>query len=135
MSSPAPWNDARAKLGAAGLGVPIAWPNEPFSNPEPPALWVAVEMTGDVLAPIELASNGAWQEEGRLYAHVMTPAGWGSDQARALAKSIANVFRGLPPAPVVYYGASIGAGQVADPEGAWWRLTVVIDWRYQDVMT
>jgi hypothetical protein len=135
MSSPAPWNDFRTKLQAATLIAAdrIAWPNEPFANPEPPDLWLTVECTGDVLEPVELGPRAVWQEEGRAYVHILTPAGWGTDAARTLAKQIATVYRGLPAADVQYLGASIGSGEAADVDGAWWRITVAIDWRYQDI--
>lgn len=135
MSSPAPWLDIRAKVEAAAL-LPVAcvqWPNEPFTQPSG-QLWMAVEATGDSLAPIELG-GGVWQESGRAYFHIFTPAGWGSSDARQLAKDVSMLFRGLGPSNVVYLGGSIGIGEAADVEGAWWRLSVVIDWRYQDVLT
>lgn len=134
MSSPAPWNDARTRLTNAALGMPIAWPNERFDMPNPTGLWAAVEMTGQSLAPIEIG-NGVWQETGRLYVHVMTPTGWGTDDARALGKTIATTFRGLPGAPMVYLSASIGDGSAEDEDGAWWRLTVTVEWRYQDILS
>ncbi len=142
MSSLAPWTDARAKLEAAGLGISFAWPNEAFDVPARPAsgavsdalpyMWAAVEMTGQTLAPMELA-GGVWLETGTLYVHIMTPTGWGTDDARTVGKAVANVFRGLAAAPVVYLRASIGDGSAEDEDGAWWRLTVAIDWRYQDI--
>lgn len=144
MSSPAPWNDARSRLEAANLGILLAWPNEavtlpdasaavsPVTNPLP-YMWAAVQMTGYTLAPMEVGDGGAWLETGTLFVHIMTPAGWGTDDARTLGKTVANTFRGLPAAPVVYMRASIGDSAAEDEDGAWWRLTVMIDWRYQDI--
>lgn len=136
MSSFAPFDDARTLLLAANL-VPashIHWPNEPFREPagDPPALWLMVESIGTLLDPIEMG-GGAWQESGTVFVHIMTPINAGSDAARALAKSIANVFRGLPARNVVYRGASIGDGLHTDPAGMWWALTVSVDWVYQDI--
>ena len=143
MSSPAPFNDARTRLQAANLGITLAWPNEAVTLPDlstavspitdpTPFMWAAVQMTGYTLAPIEVGA-GVWQETGTLYVHIMTPAGWGTDAARALGKTVANTFRGLPGAPIVYMRASIGDSAAEDEDGAWWRLTVAIDWRYQDI--
>lgn len=141
MSSPVPWNDARAILSAATLhladGTPLpagrlSWPNELFDKPEPPAFWAAVEMTGDDLGPIEAGGNGTWQEEGRLYVHLFTPAGFGTDDARAVGKQIAGLFRGLGPRAVNYERASIGAGQTDDTDGTYWLMSVTVDWHYQD---
>lgn len=129
--SPGPWNDARARLLAAGFGVPIEWPNEPFQAPDA-APWLSIETVGDVDMPIEIGGGG-WMEEGRLFVHVLVPAFSGSDMARALAKQVANTFRGIGPNNTVYTGASIGAGERADEQGTLWRITVLLDWRYQDV--
>ena len=134
MSSPTPYDDAKAIILAANLGVPIQWQNDgSFHEPQPPTLWLSVDCTSHVLAPIELG-GGVWQEEGTLYVHVMAKAGSGTDAARTLAKSVATLFRGLGPRNVVYLGGSIGAGVAEDPQGIWWVLTVTVDWRYQDVL-
>lgn len=133
MSSYAPWDDARARLEGAGLGVPIAWPNEPFGLPNPPSIFISVDMTGNVLAPIEMGPNGGWQEDGELLVEIYTPVGGGSADARTLAKRIVNIFRALPPAPTTYHGASLGSGRSEDIDGNWWRFSIRVDYRYQDV--
>lgn len=136
MSSDVPFQDARTLLTAANLidGSLIEWPNEPFQEPssDPARMWLSVECVGRVLDPIEVGGE-VWQEEGTLYVHVLAPAGAGSDAARTLAKNVCNVFRGLPARNVVYRGASIGHGVPTDRQGAWWMLTVAIDWIYQDI--
>jgi hypothetical protein len=132
-----PWTDFRDKIQAANVIAAdrIAYPNVPFQNPEPPGTFIVLEHTGNVLEPIELGPTAVWQEEGQGYVHILVPTGTGTDDARVLAKNVANVFRGLPAADIQYLGASIGSGQAADPDGMWWRITVTIDWRYQDILT
>jgi hypothetical protein len=132
MSSPAPWADAKGRLIAANLGVAIAWPNEPFDKPEAPAMWISVQAASAVLKPIELGA-GVWVEEGTLYVDIHIPKGWGTDDARVLAKTIADTFRGLPAAPTSYVGAAISGSAVGDSGGMWESMTVSVDWRYQDI--
>lgn len=133
MSSAAPFADISAKLVAAALGYPIWYPNATFRPPTPPSPWLRLSVTSDVLAPIELGAN-VWQENGTAYIEVIVPAYSGSTTARTIAKSVANVFRGIaPPYTVVYMDASIGDGLVQPVNGAWWGLTVSIDWKYQDI--
>jgi hypothetical protein len=136
MSSPVPWADARAKITAANLGVPIEWPNEDFQEPvSSPGLWISVETCSDSMEPIEVGAN-VWQESGTLYIHVMAPQGSGTMAARTLAKQIVTLFRSLPPPQtVVYTSAGLGTGAGNDPRGLWWVLPVSIDWRYQDITT
>lgn len=133
MSSPVPWTDARTKLIAASLGVPIEWPNEHFIAPDT-GLWISVDMTSGLLEPIEIGGS-IWQEEGTLYVDVLAPLNGGSLDARTLAKQIVNLFRQLPPQPVIYLSAAIGGGRPSARDGRWWELPVSVDWRYQDLGT
>lgn len=136
MSSPAPWNDARAIIEADGLaGAPVRWPAEPWTLPNPPVLWVAVDMAGDVTEPIEMGPGGGWQETGALYATVFIPQGFGTANARVLAQRIINLFRNRPTGVVTYSRASIGNAEPDTDDGAWWRLLVTVDYRYQDIVS
>lgn len=133
MASPVPWADARAILTAGPLAtVATHWPNEPFTEPDANSatVWAAVDMVGNVLTPIEVGGT-VWQEDGTLYVYLFAPALSGSDTLRALAKSVANAFRGLGPRTVVYRSAGISEGAAADG-GMWWGLTVSVDYVYQD---
>ena len=114
------------------MGSPFGLPNGPFTVPKPPRQWLRISTPSDFLPPIKRGAD-VWQEEGTAYVEVVVPAFTGTRIARALAKNIANLFRGLDPAPVVYLGTSIGDGVVQPVDGLWWGLTVAIDWRYQDI--
>lgn len=120
-------------LLASGVIDPalIAWPNEPFIQPEPPAIWVAVEATGDACDPIEMPAL-VYRETGSAYFHVFTPANCGTDGARLLAKQIFDIYRGLGPREVVYRGGSIGNSAIADTEGMWSLITVAVEYQYDD---
>lgn len=133
MSSPIPFDDARARLQAASLGGwTFEWPNEPFTVPKPDSVWLAVDMSSDTLAPIELG-GGMWVEEGTLMVDIIVPIGWGTDVARTTAKAIADTFRGITTGSLSYISASIGSGG-RDPEhGKYWIMPVRVSWRYQDI--
>ena len=137
MSSPEVWLDARGRIEAAALVPPqlIHWPNEPFTEPDvaaiPVPLWLMVEISANLSAPIEIG-GGVWQEDGSLWVHAFAPTGTGSLELRQLAKAVANTFRGLPPGPVVYTGAEIGMGEPGDENGNWYRISTRIEYRYQD---
>ena len=135
MSSQVPFDDARTLLTNSGVIAPalIQWPNEPFREPvgDPPSLWLSVECTGRALDPIEVGGE-VWQEVGTVFVHVIAPKNTGTDNARALAKSVASAYRNLGPRPVIYQSASIGNGALDEEQGIWWVLTVAIDWKYQD---
>jgi len=133
MSSPAPWDDARAILEAWGTtaSVSIRWPNEPFTVPA--VTYASVGMAGDVSQPIEMG-RGGWAETGSLMVDIHVPKGHGTRPARVLAKDIANLFRGRDAAPVTYHNASLGDGAPDESDGAWWVLTVIVDYRYTDTV-
>lgn len=133
MSSPTPWADAKARILAAGLGVTIAWPNEPITLPEPPAIWLRVSSVSHMLQPIEIGGK-SWQEEGTLLCDIVIPRGTGIDAAQTLAKTILNTFRGLPPGPTVYLTGAIGSSAEEEIRGMWLVMPVAVDWRYQDTM-
>jgi len=132
MSSPEPWADARVRIETAGL-VPadrVCWPNEAFHQPNGET-WIAVDMSGGLSEPLELG-GGVWQERGRLWMHCFAPTGTGTADLRALAKAAADLFRGLPSGPVVYESAEIGMGEPGDDDGRYWRISVSVEYRYQD---
>lgn len=140
MSSLVPWDDAIALLTAANLqyngsAIPIQQSNMNFVQPEPPSMFLSVEMAGQSLAPIELGeTHSVWEEKGQLYVHVVVPSGFGSRDARDMAKQIANIYRGLGPRNVVWRRATIGIGGTSDDNGSWWGLTIAVDYSYQDIM-
>jgi hypothetical protein len=76
--SPEVWADAEALIrdGATQIGLPVAWPNQRFADPEPPAPFLAVEGMGDGAEPYELG-GGIWIEDGAVVLHILVPVGTG----------------------------------------------------------
>jgi hypothetical protein len=141
MSSPEVWTDAKARIEAAAgaLGLPVAWPNEPFPEPQPydaatgaPFHWLAVEISGDLSEAMELGREGVWEETGMVHLHLMIPTGSGIASGLVERKALANAFRGLPPAAVTYRGAILDPSGPADEDGNWARLALRIPYSYQD---
>ena len=109
----------------------MAWPNDPFVKPEPPAPWLAVEAYGDGSEPIELGLEAAWLEEGSIDVHVMIPVGSGISTGLAIRKEVQDLFRGIEPAELSYDGAALNRlGPTADDK-LYRPLTVRIFYRYQ----
>jgi hypothetical protein len=131
MSSIVPYDDALGLLKAANLGYPIQEPNIAFKQPGS-GLWLAFNMTGDLLEPIEL-NGGAWQEEGTILVQIIVPTGSGSRLARTVGKQVANIYRNLGPRDVVYFQMSIGENTMDVPVGNWWVMGVTVLYRWQDV--
>jgi hypothetical protein len=139
MSSPEVWDDVATRVAAAAaeLGLPIAWPNQVFNEPAPyadggqPSAWLNVEISAFNADPYEVGST-VWMEEGAVQVHVMVPTGQGIKDGLRIRKSIANDFRGLLPGLVTYDGFTFDPGGM-DEDGNWFRLTLRINYRYQDI--
>jgi hypothetical protein len=118
---------------------PIAWENEEFDRPEPPAPWVLFEITGNLYAQESIGDSpqGAnrWDEDGVMFLHVMVPRGSGSHTARQHAKLLADLFRGLHLVSdnLEFLDTNIGEGAPGDESGVWFRVSVSIQWRMIDV--
>lgn len=139
MSSDTVYTAVHDHLVANWTTTPILFENE---NAEPqtdsggvPEAYVMVEMTGSLY---EAASIGAgsdtdnlYREEGSVFLHVFVPSGLGSTTARAHAKALVNLFRGLDLAngTVRFLGGSIGRGAPGTEDGNWWRLGASVDYQ------
>ncbi|WP_065091637.1 hypothetical protein [Rhizobium leucaenae] len=136
MSSPAAYDAIHDHLTSSWSGPALAFENDGFQLPATPDYWVLVEIFADIY---DQASIGAetvtanlWREEGQILAHVMTPRGAGTGQARTYAQQFIDLFRGQEIGGVVFETMSIGAGNAGDATGAYFRMTATIDW-YRDV--
>ena len=131
MSSLAVYADARSLLLDAVLVPPerIHFANEPFSEPNPPDLWMSV----DAYSPnVDILDIGArvYQEQATIQVMCIAPAGTGTDGVRQLASDLCNVFRNLGPRNPYYLNASIGEGSQSE-DGLWFALPVSIDAKYE----
>lgn len=123
------------------LTTPTQWENEPAIDTNSPttglpAPWVMVEMTGTLYGQQSIGAatqaTNRWDEEGQLWLHVFVPTGTGGHTARLHAKSLADLFRGttLSGGSLEFGDARIGMGEPGDEDGAWFRISLSIDWRY-----
>lgn len=140
MASGAVFDAIRTFLdGTGGNGswttTPIRWENEPY---DPTAAFVDVEMTGtaygqESIGAVTQAAN-RWDEEGVLWLHVLVPINTGGSLARTYAKELADLFRGrlLLNDSLEFRDAFIGRGQTGFEDGAFYRVSVYINWRRMD---
>jgi hypothetical protein len=133
----------RAKLTDAWDATPIAWPNEEFTFPVrtdavPTPHWIAVIMTGTLYGQQSIGesaqADNRWDEEGILWLHTYSPSGAGEAVQRGYCKQLADIFRGLTllDGSLEFGDAAIESGEIGDDNGAWWRISVSIEWRRMD---
>lgn len=112
--------------------VPLRFPNEGFTVPNPARPWVIVEFSGDLYDQSSIGSDprtaNAFRERGWLDFHVMAPIGTGEERARAIARDLIDLFRGEDLGALHFEEASIGRGETGDDAGMWWRISARIEW-------
>jgi uncharacterized membrane protein len=138
MASDAVYGAIKDYLVANWTSTPISFENENFVQPDPPAPWIAVFLSGVVYGQQTIGTNNQaanrWDEEGILWLFVMVPVGTGSLDARRCAKQLADLFRGvtLLSGSLEFRDAFIGQGELAVEVGNWFKLPVDIEWRRID---
>jgi len=149
MASSVVFDAIKTYLTEQWLTSPLQFENEPEidktdpatrpGTPESPvqnAPWVMVEMTGTLYGQQSIGAatqaTNRWDEEGQLWLHVFVPTGTGGHTARLHAKSLADLFRGttLSGGSLEFMDAQIGMGEPGGADGAWFSVSVVLDWRY-----
>jgi hypothetical protein len=123
--------------GGSWTATQIAWPNEGTENfpPADGSAWIAVQMTGTSYAQESIGAavqaQNRWDEEGILWLHTFVATGQGERDQRSYCKQLADLFRGLMllDGNLEFLDASIGLGEQSDDTGAWWRISVSIEWR------
>jgi hypothetical protein len=136
MSSEAVYATIRTHLQDNWTTTPIAWENEVFTQPEPPAPFLFVEITADLLdqRSIGAPTGNLWREMGALHLHLFAPFGTGSTIARTYLRQLVDLFRGRDIADLTFTSAAIGIGETAQrgergvADGAWWRISASVMW-------
>lgn len=138
MASDTVYDAIRAHLAARWAATPVAFENEAFVRPVvdgTPQPFVVLEITGTAYGQQSIGARtqaeNRWDEEGQLWLHVFVATGSGGSTVRRYAKQLADLFRGTTLlADTLEFGdASIGMGEPGDEEGAYFRVSVSLDWR------
>ncbi len=135
MATDAVYDAVKAYLTAQWTVTPIRWENELFEKPEPPSHWIAVALTGVLYGQQSIGASlqaaNRWDETGSLWISVFAPIGVGASYARALAKQLADIFRGttLLSGSLEFMDAVIGTNGPAPEEGNWFEILCSIEWR------
>jgi hypothetical protein len=70
---------------------------------------------------------------GQLLLHVFVPKNSGDGLALTYARQLGSVFKGKNLDNIHFGAASIGAGETADDKGNFWRRTVSVDFRFDEL--
>lgn len=130
MSSATAHASWKAWLDANWTTTPLAYENVDADLPDATSAWIYVEVNSNIygMRSIGAPGNNRWAETGATLLHIMVPKGSGSATARGYAETLAGALREQTLADdVKVYDMSIGDGG-ADDDGAWWRLTLRVEW-------
>jgi hypothetical protein len=92
-------------------------------------------MSGNELAAMELGPTAAYAERGIIWCHIQCPVGTGTLEIRAIAKQLSNLFRTASIPGMTFGRQSLGGGEPGDDDGLFWRMSLTIDYVYQDVLS
>ncbi|MBP2233085.1 hypothetical protein J2847_006420 [Azospirillum agricola] len=124
---------------AAPAPCPLNWDNEAFALPQPfdaqdqPQCWGRVLVNGDLWEQQSIGAGDPaaerWGETGSLLLTVFAPVNAGSQPVRAQLTAFAEMCRGQD------LGGQLELQDVhfdpigtKDESGAWWGMTITIDW-------
>ena len=132
------WVDVRARLSVdpPTLGsavLPIAFPNAPFTRPQPPAPFLLVEVAAGSGKPIELGGR-TWQDEAQVFVHVLVPTNIGVDSANDIEDQVRALFRQPSASGVIYESVDGDPGGPGSEDGVYWRTTIIANCRVQTIL-
>lgn len=136
MASGAVFDAIKIYLQGAWTTTPLRFENENYQING--ASFVDIQMTGTLYGQQSIGAHtiaaNRWDEEGVLWLHVLVPVGTGAHDARTYAKQLADLFRGLLLLndSLEFGDAFIGKGQAGVEDGAYFRVSVYINWRRVD---
>lgn len=139
MSSDVIITAIRNHLESNWTATTIKWENETFefpqptAYPDPPAAWLAVEVSGGLYQQQSIGSGNPslerWTERGTVLVYSLVQNGAGSLVAHQNAKAVVLLFRGLVlPNNLRFQDMVIGSGGPGDDDGNWWQLLLRIEW-------
>lgn len=120
--------------GGSWTRTPIAWPNETPSRADNEP-WIAIDFTAAFYAQQTIGAGevgeNRWDEEGVLWGHVFVQLNSGARECFSIGKAFADLFRGalLMNGQLEFLEANLGAGEPADDDGIWYRMSVSIEYR------
>lgn len=134
MASADVYDAIEQHLAALWTATPVVYENQSWPLADQPAAFVYVEIFGDYFDQESIGggpelTDNRWREGGQLLMHVMVPNDTGTRQARLLAKSLIDLFRGQEIAGVVFRDAAIGAGDPGKEDGNYYRMTASVTWQ------
>ncbi|MFT8482994.1 MAG: hypothetical protein ABF689_08285 [Gluconobacter cerinus] len=136
MTSPVVWQDAfdRATAAAAPLGLTVkdALAQDTASNTEPWVYFETASASSGRLGMGELVD----EETGQIWLHLMVRRGTGAINAITQRKALSVAFR-VPVTPLpagLFYDDQGFDPPNKDETGNWVRFSLMVDYRYQDIV-
>lgn len=123
------------EVGVAWNACPLAWENETFNEPDPPAPWALLRLTGgSEQESIGDPGNNLWRDSGRLMIDVFAPAGGGAVPAQSLLHALVILFRErqLIGDALMFDDVLDGGTGRATEEIPWFRASASIAWQYDN---
>jgi hypothetical protein len=122
------------KLRADWSTTPLIAQNVAY-KPIPGTAFVYYEILSNLAFFASIGNPGGnyHRNVGQILLHVFVPVNSGDGLALTYARQLGTVFKGKYLDNINFGAASIGAGETADDKGNFWRRTVSIDFRFDEL--
>lgn len=80
-------------VGTGFVSGPLYWPNERIVTPDPPDIFVWVDITGLGASLLGTGTHSAIEQRGFLRFHIFVPYGEAIERAYAAADSLSSLFQ------------------------------------------
>jgi hypothetical protein len=134
--SPEVWQECRTIIAATAdeYQLPVEYPNDDFTVPEPLNAWVSIDIGGDAAETIELG-NLSWIERGSVWIHIMVPFNSGIVDGLTWRKAFSTAFRASTPTTPGLFWRDHSFDPLSPDDGPWRRLTLIVRYDYDDRVT
>ncbi len=123
-----------ARLRANWLTTPVISQNVEYTTNSNTA-FVYFEIINGSSFYASLGSPGSnfHRNVGLIFLHIFVPKNTGDGLALTYARQLGSIFKGKHLDGIRYSAATIGGGEVADDKGNFWRRTVSIEYRFDEL--
>ncbi|MBP2229662.1 hypothetical protein J2847_002961 [Azospirillum agricola] len=132
------WGDA------APVSCPLAWDNEPFTEPQPrgpaagpdgkliPNHWARVIISGDLWEQASIGTGEPaeerWDESGEITVIAFASVNTGSRTLRSILTAFAELCRGQDAGGIEFQDIRFDPIGAKDESGNWWGMHITINW-------
>lgn len=116
------------------LSIPVSWPNESFTVPNPPTIYARFSIVNGDEGQINIGSqNPVFRRLGLIYISLFAPPNTGDGIIRVKADDVAKIFRNWCGATIRCRAATVKSLGI-DKATGWFQVNVVIPFQQDEII-